>query len=302
MHASNEGLTPQDIERLQAPLPLADHEARAKGTNKEGTKKQFLIYINQECVIPLLNSIDPNWTWEVQNVHFEPKYVSVTGRLTLKGIARECVGGNSPNGKNSPVDEDTVKGAETDALKRAALRFGVGLYLRGVPTFWIDAELPDWKGAEEALKQFGGWYQREFSNAAKNGQQGTQNSTPQPRQNAPASQTGGATGNSVEQLTNGLGANVTRIEDAPPPNLYVCEKLRVNVTRTSTMFLLMTRNGTNIVAPAAVLVGLQVNGMFVEALAQGMYTLNPAWNVTAELEGDVWRVNNIDAGIAEKAG
>ena len=24
-----EGLTPQDIERLKAPLPLADHEARA---------------------------------------------------------------------------------------------------------------------------------------------------------------------------------------------------------------------------------------------------------------------------------
>jgi len=61
---------------------------------------------------------------------------------------------------------------------------------------------------------------------AKNGQQGTQNSAPrqsttQPRQNAPASQIGGATGTpapaSVEQLTGGLGANVTRIEDAPLP-------------------------------------------------------------------------------------
>lgn len=203
-------------------MPKPAIDVFVMSTNKDGTKKQFLIYINQECVIPLLNSIDPNWTWEVQNVHFEPKYVSVTGRLTLKGIARECVGGNSPNGKNSPVDEDTVKGAETDALKRAALRFGVGLYLRGVPTFWIDAELPDWKGAEEALKQFGGWYQREFSNAAKNGQQGTQNSAPrqsttQPRQNAPASQIGGNSGTSVEQLTGGLGANVTRIEDAHLP-------------------------------------------------------------------------------------
>lgn len=222
MHASNEGLTPQDIERLQAPLPLADHEAREKGTSKDKKNKQYLVYINQEGVIPLLNSIDPNWTWEVQNVHFDSKYVSVTGRLTLKGIAREGVGGNSPNGASSPVDEDTVKGAETDALKRAALRFGVGLYLRGAPSFWIDAELSSWKGAEEALKQFGVWYQREFGKDAKNGQQGTQNSAPrqsttQPRQNASASQIGGATGGSVEQLTNGLGANVTRIEDAPLP-------------------------------------------------------------------------------------
>ncbi len=163
----NDGLSKEDILALQAPLPLGDHEAREKGTNKDKTKKQFLIYINQEGVIPLLNSIDPNWSWDVQNIHFEPHYVSVTGRLTIKGIARDGVGGNSPNGTSSPVDEDTVKGAETDALKRAALRFGVGLYLRGAPTFWIDANLPPWEGSAEALKQFSGWYGKEFKQVAK---------------------------------------------------------------------------------------------------------------------------------------
>lgn len=162
------GLTPEDILALEAPLPLSAHDARAKGQNKDKTKTQYLIYIDQEGVIPLLNSIDPNWSWDVLSVHFDAKYVSVTGRLTIKGVSRDGVGGNSPNGANSPVSEDTVKGAETDALKRAALRFGVGLYLRSAPTFWIDV-VPNkaWEEAAAANKQFASWYNREFGKQSK---------------------------------------------------------------------------------------------------------------------------------------
>lgn len=104
----------------------------------------------------------------------------------------------------------------------------------------------------------------------------------------------------VDSLTSGLGANVTPIEDAP--NVYFCEKLRVNVSRTATMFLLQTAKGNvNIVVPPLVLAGVQVNGKFAEALAAGVYPLNPAWKVTAELEGDTWRIDGIDTGTTEGA-
>lgn len=181
------GLTPQDILAFQAPLPLDDHEAREKGTNKDKSKKQYLIYINQEGVIPLLNGIDPNWTWEVVNIRYEGAYVSVTGRLTIKGVSRDGVGGNSPNGSNSPVDEDTVKGAETDALKRASLRFGIGLYLRSSPTFWIDASLPPWEGSKKALEEFAVWYKREFGKASQ--AQNNRSAPPQPPAPAPNAST-----------------------------------------------------------------------------------------------------------------
>lgn len=197
------GLTPEDIKTLQAPLPLSDHEAREKGTNKDKTKKQYLFYINQEGVIPLLNAIDPNWSWDVLNVHFEQHYVSVTGRLTIKGVARDGVGGNSPNGASAPVDEDTVKGAETDALKRAALRFGVGLYLRSSPMCWVDANLPPWEGAKVALAEFGAWYKREYG--AQNGNK------PQPRQqptqNAPTPAGGAQTGVPATSRPNDLSGS-----------------------------------------------------------------------------------------------
>lgn len=60
------------------------------------------------------------------------------------------------------------------------------------------------------------------SKKRQNAPQGAQNSpqhqsTTTPRQNAPASHSGGAMGGSVDSLTSGLGANVTRIEDAHLP-------------------------------------------------------------------------------------
>lgn len=83
--------------------------------------------------------------------------------------------------------------------------------------------------------------------------------------------------------TDGLGANVTALQaDDAPPNVYTVDRLKVHASRNATTFLLMTANGTNIVAPAAALVGLQVNGMFVEALAQGVYPLTPVWTVQAD--------------------
>lgn len=156
------GLTPDDIRLLEAPLPVSDHEARAGGKNKAGTKQQWLIYINQEGIIPLLNRIDPDWTWEVRETRKSDRYVAVTGRLTLKGVSRDGTGGNSPNGSSSPVDEDTEKGAETDALKRAAVRFGVGLYLRSVDTIWVDITDKPWEDEKTALATFGRWYSHEF--------------------------------------------------------------------------------------------------------------------------------------------
>jgi hypothetical protein len=230
------GLTSEDILALQAPLPLVDHEAREKGKNKEGTKKQYLIYINQEGVIPLLNSIDPNWSWDVLNVHFEAKYVSVTGRLTIKGVSRDGVGGNSPNGVQSPVDEDTVKGAETDALKRAALRFGVGLYLRGAPTFWIDANLSPWDGAAEALKQYGAWYSRTFK-------------TQQPRPTQPPTSAAQTTGNggASPKLVEVTDPNApAAFDEAFPEHSIVATQVEVKMGKKGKPYLVF-RDGDQIV-------------------------------------------------------
>ncbi|MDA8115720.1 MAG: Rad52/Rad22 family DNA repair protein [Acidithiobacillus sp.] len=156
------GLTPDDIRALEAPLPLEHHEARAAGKNKAGDKQQWLIYITQEGIIPRLNSVDANWTWDVRESRETTRYAVVTGRLTIKGVYRDGTGGGSPNGSNSPMTEDTEKGAETDALKRAAMRFGVGLYLRSQPMIWVPITEKTWEDEKAALADFAKWYQRQF--------------------------------------------------------------------------------------------------------------------------------------------
>ena len=156
-------LTPEDIKILEAPLPLEDHEVRAKGLNQKKDKQQWLIYITQEGIIPLLNRVDPDWSWEVRETRNGVGYVSATGRLTLKGAFRDGTGGSSPNSAGSKVDEDTEKGAETDTFKRAAMRFGVGLYLRSAPMISLDyteGTSKPWELEKQALEQVSKWYRQ----------------------------------------------------------------------------------------------------------------------------------------------
>jgi hypothetical protein len=160
----SEGLSSQDIQLLQSPLPLDDHEARASGKSKKGDKQQWLIYVTQEGIIPRLNEIDPNWSLEVKETAKWDRYVRVTSKLTIKGVSRDASGGNSPNGSSSPVDENTEKGGETDAFKRAAMRFGVGLYLRSVPAIWVpySDDAKPWDLEVTAMAEFTKWYNRQF--------------------------------------------------------------------------------------------------------------------------------------------
>lgn len=155
-------LTAEHIEILSKPLPPEDHYVLPKGKTKDGKKQQYLPYIDQTGIIPLLNRIDPNWTWEVFNIVEKERFVYATGRLTLLGVSRDGVGENSPNGSSQPVDGDTVKGAVTDAFKRAALAFGVGLYLRNVPQFWINVTDKQYIDKQTALDEFMKWYHAQF--------------------------------------------------------------------------------------------------------------------------------------------
>lgn len=295
-------LTPEDIQAFQAPLPLADHEAREKGTNKDKTKKQYLVYINQEGVIPLLNSIDPNWTWDVQNVHFETAYVTVAGRLTIKGVSRDGVGGNSPNGSSSPVDEDTVKGAETDALKRAALRFGVGLYLRGTPTFWVDAALPPWEGAKTALSQFSEWYRKTFAlPPAKSSPLPAEPARSTSEKSASVSGVGIPQTKHVETKQEQGIMRQRPDETETDPNLYIIEKLIINPSDTALQYVLAVHKSQTriLLADPGVLEHISVDGMSALGLEPKTYKLFPMWSVQADHTAQGWDVQRIDAGVPQ---
>lgn len=182
-------LTPEHLKTLQRPFSRADHEF-IRG----------YVYLTEDAITNRIEEVDPSWQFELQRIDHSGEQCVVCARMTILDVAREGVGMQKVNEKAGEAE----KGAATDALKRCARLFGVGRYLLNAP--------------EQG--QFDKWLadQQRAQNALQAPQKPAQDETPtQPRQNAPASQIGGATGGSVEQLTNGLEANVTRIEDAPLP-------------------------------------------------------------------------------------
>lgn len=112
---------------------------RVGSTFKRGSKLygQLLAYIDARTVMERLDLLDPEWTVE----HYSPVTVldsagkEATGipcRLTVRGVGRTDVG--------VPSDMEPVKGAYSDALKRAAVHFGIGRELYEMPFVAVECE------------------------------------------------------------------------------------------------------------------------------------------------------------------
>lgn len=162
-------LSREDILKFRAPLPLDDHEVKIKVAPKKddkgGMKKSmWLAYIDKTGIIPLIQDVDPNYSWiVVDKTRVSERLCVVTGRLIIGGNSYDGVGGATPNYDNDPYSEDTEKAAETDAFKRAAINVGVGLYLRNAPQIWVDGNLGSgYQAKDEAWKQFEAWYRKTY--------------------------------------------------------------------------------------------------------------------------------------------
>jgi hypothetical protein len=83
-------------------------------------------YVEWHTVADLLDRICPDWSHEVVNIKQIGDIVAVTASLTIQGVTRQGIG------TGSAYDETGIKKAEHDALKRAAVKFGIAreLYRR----------------------------------------------------------------------------------------------------------------------------------------------------------------------------
>jgi hypothetical protein len=76
-------------------------------------------YVEWHTVADILDETAPNWAHSVKDVRTIGDIVLVTVAITIDGITREGIGtGSSRN-------ETGIKKAEHDALKRAAVKFGI---------------------------------------------------------------------------------------------------------------------------------------------------------------------------------
>ena len=98
---------------------------RAGRRDREGNV-HMVEYVEWHTVADILDETAPNWEHTVKNILPIGDIITVTVAITIDGITREGIG----TGK--AISETGIKKAEHDALKRAAVKFGIAreLYKR----------------------------------------------------------------------------------------------------------------------------------------------------------------------------
>jgi hypothetical protein len=169
-------LTHEDARVLSARFAVDDHECREGGKTRNGDKKMWLFYIEEGAIIERLNDVDPAWSMTVDRTVRSEQYVSCHMTLTVKGVSRSGVGtAGAYYDKQAKVyafDENVEKSAATDALKRCARLFGVGLYLKKSPRVYLDAGLQTWEAQKQAMAKLSAWLGGGVSPAPKSVQYG----------------------------------------------------------------------------------------------------------------------------------
>ena len=125
------------IEELKAPFKSKSVRWRPGRIRKDGKKATALAYIDSRDVMNRLDTVVgfDNWSDEY---HETP-----TGRLicTLKiKLGNEWVGKSDAA---ADTNVEGMKGAISDAFKRAAVKWGIGRYLYYLPEQWVDID--QWK-------------------------------------------------------------------------------------------------------------------------------------------------------------
>jgi hypothetical protein len=113
------------LRTLRQPIDSRLIKTREGWTDRQGNT-HWVEYIEWHTVADILDRVAPDWSHAVRNLTQIGDMVAVTAAITIDGVTREGVG-------TGPADTETgIKKAEHDALKRAAVKFGIArdLYRR----------------------------------------------------------------------------------------------------------------------------------------------------------------------------
>ncbi len=127
----------RDIGRgLQAPFARADVEFRVQGRANDSTgRAQAVAYVDARVVQDRLDDVvgPGNWSFDWEPVAVENGQVMLAkGTLTILGVSKSDIG--------SASNFEQSLGCVSHAMKRAAVHWGIGRYLYGLPMTWVNVE------------------------------------------------------------------------------------------------------------------------------------------------------------------
>jgi len=106
------------LQRLRAPVDPQYIKQREGWTDYSG-EKQMVNYVEWHTVADILDRQAPTWTHSIQELTQMGETMVVVAAITIHGVTREGIGTGNVN------TETGIKKAEHDALKRAAIKFGI---------------------------------------------------------------------------------------------------------------------------------------------------------------------------------
>lgn len=133
-----------DIIRAELSAPFADDEISYKpgAIAKDGTRALAMAHVDARAVMERLDTVvgPDNWSDKYRVVDMGKDGIGVICELTVMGITKSDVG--------TPSDFESTKGGFSDALKRAAVKFGIARYLYDMKGNWLswDRSLKGGKG------------------------------------------------------------------------------------------------------------------------------------------------------------
>lgn len=215
------------LQKLSAPFSAQTIQWRVGATSKDKSKGQALAYIEARNVMDRLDqTLGLDWedTYELiyeetypipptnktelaflaEKQHPEKKITGVKCKLSIivegKKITKEGIGVLSAASE--------LKGAESDSLKRAAIKFGIGRYIYKIPNYWVDLNTYKQIVQNPVLPD-------EFLPEEEKGKQGTASSTSYSNNtNSSSSKNSSSSGFSPENPIEKRKANAKRFVDA----------------------------------------------------------------------------------------
>ena len=112
---------------------------RAGRRDRDGNV-HMIEYVEWHTVADVLDDNAPNWTHTVKDIRPIGDIVTVTVAITIDGVTREGIG------TGRAITETGIKKAEHDALKRAAVKFGIAreLYKKEFDSIEQSDETPNY--------------------------------------------------------------------------------------------------------------------------------------------------------------
>jgi hypothetical protein len=151
---------------LAKPFPFASHKWRVLNTTKDKNKATWYVYIDARDVAQRLDATGLDWSDDYQVIEMSDKICIVQCRLTIGNSTRMDVGSDAK--QSSDADGNYVKGAFSDALKRAAVKFGIGRYLYSMTSFYVPIDEYK-KFTPEALTKIKAHLSKELAKAGAEG-------------------------------------------------------------------------------------------------------------------------------------